>query len=91
MTAYVEVIGDPIVQSKSPAIPGLWIEKLGLDAEYRATRVEAAGLQDYLAVRREDAAWRGCNVTMPHKQAIMPLLDRLEPLAKRVGLSLIHI
>ena len=85
MTDYVEVIGDPIAQSKSPAIHGLWIEKLGLDAEYRATRVEAAGLEDYLAARREDAAWRGCNVTMPHKQAIMPLLDRLEPLAKRVG------
>ena len=85
MTDYVEVIGDPIAQSKSPVIHGLWIEKLGLAAEYRATLVEAAGLEDYLAARREDAAWRGCNVTMPHKQAIMPMLDRLEPLAKRVG------
>ncbi len=85
MTVYAEVIGDPIAQSKSPAIHGFWIEKLGLDAEYRATHVEAGELEQYLSSRRDDPDWRGCNVTMPHKQLIMPLLDRLEPLAKRVG------
>lgn len=85
MKPYAEVIGDPIAQSKSPAIHGFWIEKLGLDAEYRATRVESEGLAEYFADRQRDADWRGCNVTMPHKQAVLPLLDRLEPLAKRVG------
>ena len=85
MTRYAEVIGDPIAQSKSPAIHGFWIEKLGLDADYRAERVEEGGLADYLARRREDPDWCGCNVTMPHKQAVIPLLDRLEPLARRVG------
>jgi shikimate dehydrogenase len=82
---YAEVIGDPIAQSKSPAIHGFWIEKLGLDAEYRTQHVTSEDLADYLVGRREDPDWRGCNVTMPHKQAVMPLLDRLEPLAKRVG------
>lgn len=85
MTVYAEVIGDPIAQSKSPAIHGFWIEKLALDAEYRATRVEVPALEEFLSSRRDDEAWRGCNVTMPHKQAVLPLLDRLEPLAKRVG------
>ncbi|MCF8882998.1 shikimate dehydrogenase [Erythrobacter sp. SN021] len=85
MTRYAEVIGDPIRQSKSPAIHEFWIEKLGLAAEYRAKHVESAALEDFIAERRGDADWRGCNVTMPHKQAIMPLMDRLEPLAKRVG------
>jgi shikimate dehydrogenase len=85
VTVYAEVIGDPIAQSKSPAIHGFWIEKLGLDAEYRAAHVEAGELEHYLSSRRDDPDWRGCNVTMPHKQPIMPLLDRLEPLAKRVG------
>ena len=33
---YAEVIGDPIVQSKSPAIHGFWLGKLGIDADYRA-------------------------------------------------------
>ncbi|QYJ07315.1 shikimate dehydrogenase [Qipengyuania flava] len=85
MTIHAEVIGDPIAQSKSPAIHGFWIEKLGLEADYRAEHVTPDALEDYLASRREDPDWRGCNVTMPHKQAIMPLLDWLEPLAKQVG------
>jgi shikimate dehydrogenase len=83
--AYAEVIGDPIAQSKSPAIHGYWIGKLGIEAEYRACHVTAAGLAPYLAERREDPAWRGCNVTMPHKQAIVPLLGRQEIGAELVG------
>lgn len=85
MTAFAEVIGDPIAQSKSPAIHNHWLGKAGIGAEYRACRVTPAGLADYLASRRGDQAWRGCNVTMPHKQAVMPLLDRLDPLAARIG------
>ncbi|SFS05109.1 shikimate dehydrogenase [Sphingomonas jatrophae] len=83
--AYAEVIGDPIAQSKSPVIHGAWIDRLGLEADYRRCHVTADGLADYLAARRGDADWRGCNVTMPHKQAILPLLDRLDPQAKRIG------
>jgi len=82
---YAEVIGDPIAQSKSPAIHGYWLGKVGLNAEYRACRVTADGLAQYFAERREDLNWRGCNVTMPHKQAIVPLLDRLEIGAELVG------
>jgi shikimate dehydrogenase len=82
---YAEVIGDPIAQSKSPAIHGFWLEKLSIDAEYRACHVTAEGLADYLATRREDPQWRGCNVTMPHKQAISPLLNKLDNLAMKVG------
>ena len=85
MTAYAEVIGDPIAQSKSPAIHGYWIEKAGLNAEYRAHHVTTRDLAAYIAARRQDPDWRGCNVTMPHKQAVIPLIDRLEPQAKRVG------
>jgi len=85
VTAYAEVIGDPIAQSKSPAIHNYWINQLGLDAEYRACHVTSEGLSQYLAERREDADWRGCNVTMPHKQAILPLLDRLEIGAEMIG------
>lgn len=82
---YAEVIGDPIVQSKSPAIHGFWLGKLGIDADYRACHVTTEGLADYVASRRADPDWRGCNVTMPHKQAIMPLLDRIDPAAARIG------
>lgn len=82
---YAEVIGDPIIQSKSPAIHGYWIGELGLDADYRAAHVTAAELEQYLSDRRADPLWRGCNVTMPHKQAVIPLLDALDPLAERIG------
>ncbi|WP_408589211.1 shikimate dehydrogenase [Novosphingobium sp.] len=82
---YAEVIGDPIAQSKSPAIHGFWLERLAIDADYRATHVRSHELADYLAARRDDPAWRGCNVTMPHKQAVIALIDRLDPLAARIG------
>jgi shikimate dehydrogenase len=82
---YAEVIGDPIAQSKSPAIHGFWLAQLGIDADYRRSHVPPTELADYLARASADANWRGCNVTMPHKQAIIPLLDRLDPLAASVG------
>ncbi|MDR7102201.1 shikimate dehydrogenase [Croceicoccus sp. BE223] len=82
---YAEVIGDPIAQSKSPAIHGFWLERAGIAADYRSCHVRPADLADYIASRRGDDDWRGCNVTMPHKQAIMPLLDRIEPIAAKVG------
>ena len=82
---YAEVIGDPIAQSTSPAIHRFWLEKLGIAADYRAHLVHSGDLASYLSDRRDDPLWRGCNVTMPHKQAVIPMLDRLEPLARRIG------
>ncbi len=82
---YAEVIGNPIVQSKSPTIHNFWLGKLGIDAEYRACHVRPDELAAYLRSRNADDNWRGCNVTMPHKQAIIPLLNRLDPAATRVG------
>lgn len=82
---YAEVIGDPIAQSKSPAIHKFWLGKLGVAADYRACHVSAEGLSDYFAARRTDPGWRGCNITMPHKQAAMALVDRIDPLAQRIG------
>lgn len=72
---YAEVIGDPISHSKSPLIHNFWLGKLGIEAEYRACHVTLAGLADYFARRREDAKWRGCNVTIPHKQAVLNHVD----------------
>lgn len=84
-TGYAEVIGDPVAQSKSPAIHRFWLAKLGITADYRATRVTADALGAFLAERREDLAWRGCNVTMPLKQAVQRHLASVEPPADRIG------
>lgn len=84
-TPYAEVIGDPVAHSKSPLIHGFWLETLGIAGDYRKTAVTADDLAAFFAARRGDPAWRGCNVTVPHKQAVIPLLDRLDPLAERIG------
>jgi shikimate dehydrogenase len=68
---YAEVIGDPISQSKSPLIHNFWLKKLGIVAEYRACHVTAEDVSGYFESRRDDSNWRGCNVTLPHKQAIL--------------------
>jgi shikimate dehydrogenase len=82
---YAEVIGDPIYQSKSPLIHNFWLDKRQIDAEYRATRVRSEDLAAYLADRRTDPLWRGCNVTIPHKQAVLPLIDAPLSTATKVG------
>lgn len=76
MTAfYAEVIGDPIEHSKSPLIHGFWIDALGLDAEYRPHHVTSGDLGGYFEQRRADPAWRGCNITLPHKQAALDFVE----------------
>lgn len=82
---YAEVIGDPIAHSKSPLIHRYWLAKLGIKAEYRATRVAPDELEDWLNTRRADPMWRGANLTLPHKEKILPLVDDPEGLAASVG------
>lgn len=68
---YAEVIGDPIAHSKSPLIHGFWLRTLGLEGDYRTCQVPPDQLGAYFDARRADPAWRGCNVTIPHKLAVM--------------------
>lgn len=83
--AYAQVIGDPIAQSKSPAIHGFWLEKLGIEADYCAQQVLSGEVSQYLSEFGADPNWRGCNVTMPHKQAVMPYLYSVDEVSKRIG------
>ena len=72
---YAEVIGDPIAQSKSPLIHNFWLQTLGLAGDYRRAHVKPDDLADFIAERRDDPDWRGCNVTIPHKLAVMDFVD----------------
>lgn len=82
---YAEVIGDPIAQSKSPLIHNFWLGKLGIAAEYRKTHVKPEGLAAFLDERRNDPDWRGCNVTIPHKENVARLVDLADEAATAVG------
>ncbi len=82
---YAEVIGDPIAHSKSPLIHKFWLEKLGIDGEYRAAHVQAEELEGYFAERRADANWRGCNITIPHKVSALDHVDDVSGLRDTIG------
>lgn len=74
-TPYAEVIGDPIAQSKSPLIHKFWLDALGKAGDYRRAHIKPQDLAAYFTERRFDPDWRGCNVTIPHKVAVMDLVD----------------
>ena len=68
---YAEVIGDPISHSKSPLIHRFWLDRLKIEADYRATKVRADELGGYFERRNEDRDWCGCNITVPHKETVL--------------------
>jgi shikimate dehydrogenase len=82
---YAEVIGDPISHSKSPLIHSFWLDALDIAADYRRCHVRHDELADYLAARADDPHWRGCNVTLPHKLAVMDLVE--DPGDVRAGIG----
>lgn len=82
---YAEVIGDPIAHSKSPLIHNFWLDALGIEAEYRKTHVTSEGLAAYFLTRRADPDWLGCNVTIPHKIAVMDYTDDPGGVRERIG------
>jgi len=82
---YAEVIGDPIAHSKSPLIHRFWLEKSGLEYDYRPAHVRPEGLGDYFASRVADPAWCGCNVTIPHKQSALKFVQDCSPVARTLG------
>lgn len=78
------VIGHPIAHSLSPMLHSAWLEAAGLFGCYTALDVEPGRL-DAVIRRLRDRELDGLNVTIPHKEAIIPYLDRLEESASRAG------
>lgn len=78
------VIGDPIAHSMSPAIHNDAFDQEQMDAVYHHFHVTPECLQD--AVKGMKAIGvSGFNVTIPHKTAIIPLLDEVDELAQAIG------
>ena len=78
------VIGDPIGHSLSPVIHSFIFRAIGVDLRYDAVRVSSGDLRRFVEESRRSGR-PGFNVTIPHKQAVIPFLDRLDPTASRVG------
>lgn len=78
------VIGDPIEHSLSPAMHNAAYRKLGLDYVYLPFRVTRERLAEAIDGVR-GLGIRGINVTIPHKVAVIPLLDSIDPLAEKIG------
>ncbi len=76
------VIGWPIKHSLSPAMHNAAFKELGINAEYKLFEVKPEDLKDFI-LNRKDAA--GFNVTVPHKEKCMALLDSIDPLARSIG------
>jgi shikimate dehydrogenase len=78
------LLGHPVGHSISPAIHNAAAGHLGLEVRYEAIDVPGDALAD--AVRElRSGAFLGANVTIPHKEAILPLLDELSDEARAVG------
>jgi shikimate dehydrogenase len=84
MIASVGLIGDPVEHSLSPALQNAAFAHHGLPDSYVLWHTPAAELGQRVAMLRADGM-RGANVTLPHKTAVVPLLDVLDPVAKAVG------
>jgi len=81
---YLGVITGRHKQSTSPAFQQAAIDALGLDLRYERWATELSGLSTRVTGLRAPSVL-GANVTIPHKEAVIPLLDELDPLVKRIG------
>jgi len=78
------LIGEPVAHSLSPFMHNAAFAALGIEATYELWETPLADLPRRVATIR-GAAMLGANVTVPHKQAVMPLLDSVSGTARRIG------
>ena len=84
MLKYLGVIGYPLNRSLSPAFQQAALDHLRLDVEYQAWPTPEDALATRITTMRSPTVLGG-NVTIPHKEAVLPLLDEVDPLAARIG------
>ncbi len=78
------IIGLPVAHSRSPTIHNFWLKAQGIRGVYMPLAVKPERLKQALP-GLVALGFRGCNVTMPHKLTAMPLLDRINETARRIG------
>ena len=83
-TKVCGLIGDPVEHSMSPVMHNAAFRELGLNYLYVPFRVKKEELGKAIDGMRA-LNIRGLNITIPHKVAVIPLLDELDPLAEKIG------
>ena len=84
-THLISLLGNPTHHSLSPATHNLSFENAGIDTVYLTFDVQKEDLPGIIGAMKAMDTWDGSNVTMPCKQAIVPLLDELDDAAALIG------
>src|SRR5258708_22370208 len=83
-TRLAGIMGWPVAHSRSPALHNFWLDEQGIDGAYGPLPVRPDQLAQALSALPV-LGFRGCNLTIPHKQMALSIVDRVEPLARRIG------
>ncbi len=78
------VLGWPVSHSKSPLLHNFWFERYGVDGVYVPLPVQPPDLASVVRALPR-MGFLGCNVTLPHKAAMLDLVDTVDPLAAAIG------
>jgi len=78
------VMGWPVAHSLSPALHGFWLKQHGIDGSYETLAVPPDRLAGALRALASKG-FAGCNLTIPHKETALPLMELLDPAARRIG------
>jgi shikimate dehydrogenase len=78
------VMGWPIAQSRSPVLHNFWLQQHGLRGTYLPLAIPPERLDAALRALHP-LGFAGCNLTIPHKQAAMRVIDEIDETAKTIG------
>ena len=85
MTKRAAVLGFPIHHSLSPRLHGYWLQHYGINGLYEAIETPPEALRSALQQLAATDGFQGCNLTVPLKERVLPLLDHIDPLAAAIG------
>lgn len=83
-TRLAGIMGWPVSHSKSPRLHGFWLDELKIDGAYMPLAVSPKNLPRAVSGLAA-LGFKGANLTIPHKEAVVPLCDSLDDTAQRIG------
>lgn len=78
------VMGWPVMHSRSPALHNYWLRKLGLNGVYVPLAIRPEGIEAALRALAP-LGYSGANLTIPHKQTAMAVMDTIDPVGRAIG------